>query len=127
MLELSCRQFPWANRREVPKYEKLDRFLASVEWEQNFPLVSVHALTRSGSDHTPLVIDSGDHAHLGNNAKFSFDLSWLRREGFFEMICREWRATSGGSSPIERWQHKIRHLMQFFRGWAKTLVGNINC
>jgi hypothetical protein len=38
-------------------FEKLDRVLASVEWEQKFPLVSVRALTRSRSNHTPLLID----------------------------------------------------------------------
>ena len=47
-LELSGRQFTWASRRETPTYEKLDRFLASVEWEQKYPLVSVHAMTRTG-------------------------------------------------------------------------------
>jgi hypothetical protein len=31
---LSGRQFMWANHHETPTYEKLDRFLASVEWEQ---------------------------------------------------------------------------------------------
>ena len=52
-IELTGRQYTWANRREVPTYEKLDRILATTEWEQKFPLVSVQALTRSGSDHTP--------------------------------------------------------------------------
>jgi endonuclease/exonuclease/phosphatase family metal-dependent hydrolase len=75
---LSGRQYTWASRRENPTYEKLDRVLASVDWEQKYPLVSVRALTRSGSDHTPLLIDSGEQAHLGNKALFSFELSWLR-------------------------------------------------
>ena len=43
-LQLSGMQYTWANRREVRTYEKLDRFLASVEWEQKFPLVIVHVL-----------------------------------------------------------------------------------
>ena len=80
---LSGRKYTWASRRENPTYEKLDRFLASVEWEQKFPLVSVRALSRSGSDHTPLFIDSGDQAHLGNKKRFSFELSWLRQDVFF--------------------------------------------
>ena len=69
-LELSGKQYTWVSRRETPTFEKLDRFLASIEWELKFPLVSVHALTRSGFDHMPLIIDSGDEAHLGNKAKF---------------------------------------------------------
>ena len=46
-IQLSGRQYTWASRRETPTYEKLDRFLASVEWEQKYPLVSVHAMTRA--------------------------------------------------------------------------------
>jgi hypothetical protein len=91
-LALSGRQFTWANRRPIPTYEKLDRVLGSVEWEQKFPLVSVRDLTRAGSDHTPLLLDSGVQAHLGNKANFSFELSWLRQEGFKEMVIKEWRS-----------------------------------
>jgi hypothetical protein len=116
---LSGRQFTWASRRANPTFEKLDRVLTSVEWEQKFPLVSVRALTRAGSDHTPLLIDSGNHAHIGNKARFSFELSWFEQEGFYDLIAREWAAVSAGKTPIITWQNKIRHLRRFLRGWAK--------
>jgi hypothetical protein len=45
----------------------------------------VRALTRAGSDHTPL-INSGVSAHLGNKNHFYFELSWMRQEHFYEMI-----------------------------------------
>jgi hypothetical protein len=32
-IELSGRKFTWANRRNTPTYDKLDRVLESVEWE----------------------------------------------------------------------------------------------
>jgi endonuclease/exonuclease/phosphatase family metal-dependent hydrolase len=70
--ELYGRQYTWANCHNTPTFEKLDRVLASVEWENKFPLVSVRELTRTGSDHTPLLIDSREHAHLGNKSLFSF-------------------------------------------------------
>jgi len=43
-IDLTGRQFTWANSLPIPTYEKLDRVLTSVEWEQKFPLVTVHAL-----------------------------------------------------------------------------------
>jgi hypothetical protein len=49
--------------------------LVNVEWEHNFPLVMVHAMTRTGSGHTPLFIDSGEPAHIGYKNQFSFELS----------------------------------------------------
>jgi endonuclease/exonuclease/phosphatase family metal-dependent hydrolase len=91
---LSGRQYNWANRRDKPTYEKLDRILATVEWEQKFPLVSVRVLTRSGSDHTPLLLDSGEQYFLGNKIHFSFELAWLKQEGFMEMVAKEWNSVT---------------------------------
>ena len=112
-IELSGRQYTWASRRDTPTYEKLDRVLASVDWEQKFPLVSVRALPHEGSDHTPLILESGEQAHLGNKTYFSFELSWLRQEGFVDMIKNEWQSISHGSSSMERWQNKLRHVRSF--------------
>jgi hypothetical protein len=120
---LSGRQYTWASRRATPTYEKLDRVLASVEWEQKFPLVSVRALTRSGSDHTPLLIDTGRQAHIGNKMRFSFELSWFEQDGFDELVATEWAAGPIGKTPMQTWQNKIRHLRRFLRGWAKNLSG----
>jgi hypothetical protein len=99
---MSGRQFTWENRRTTQTFEKLDRVLASVEWEQKFPLVTVRALTRTGSDHTPLLIDSGEQAHHGSKTKFLFELSWLKQEGFFDMVSKEWASISLGANSMER-------------------------
>jgi hypothetical protein len=123
-IALSGRQFTWANRRTIPTYEKLDRILVRVEVEQKFPLLSVRALTRSGSDHTPLLLDFGSPAHGGKNSTFSFELSWLRKDGFIDMVKNEWRSIHNEPMPIETWQEKIRHLRQFLRGWACNISGN---
>uniref|UniRef100_A0A453BYH2 Uncharacterized protein n=1 Tax=Aegilops tauschii subsp. strangulata TaxID=200361 RepID=A0A453BYH2_AEGTS len=71
--------------------------------------------------HTPLLVDSGEATRVGNKNVFTFELVWLEREGFIELIAREWDRATGGISNIERWQNKIRHLRQFLRGWAKNV------
>jgi hypothetical protein len=38
--------------------------------------------------YTPLILDSGEQAHLGNKTQFSFELSWLRHDGFVEIVIR---------------------------------------
>ncbi|XP_073355470.1 uncharacterized protein [Aegilops tauschii subsp. strangulata] len=43
-IELSGRKFTWANALPNPTYEKLDRVLASVDWEQKFPLNKIRHL-----------------------------------------------------------------------------------
>lgn len=59
-LEMQGRKFTWGNNMPSPTYEKLDRILCSVNWEENYPLSMVTALVREKSDHTPLLMDTGD-------------------------------------------------------------------
>ena len=65
-IDLTGRQFTWANSLPTPTYETLDQVLTSVEWEHKFPLVTVHPLNRAISDHTTLLVDSGEATHVGN-------------------------------------------------------------
>jgi hypothetical protein len=97
--------------------------LAFISWEQKFPLVTVRALARADSDHTLILIDSGVKAHLGNESKFSFELYWLRKEGFFDLIVKEWNSVLTGPDPMENWLNKLRHIRRFLKGWAKNQSG----
>lgn len=93
---------------------------------KKFPLVMVHALQRGLSDHTPLLVDSSELAHVGNKTVFSFELSWFEREDFLELITTEWATENRGVPNIERWQYKTRHLRQFLRVGLRMLVGSAN-
>ena len=101
---------------------KLDRVLVSTEWELKFPLATVQALTREISDHTPLLLNSGDTSHRGNSRLFKFELGWLCKDGFFDMVRDVWRSENRGKTPMERWKNKIRRVRRFFRGWARNNV-----
>ena len=122
-LELSGRKFTWANSLDNLSYEKLDRVLASMEWESMFPHSTVLALTREISDHTPLFLNTGDSSTLGNTPMFKFELRWLLRDGFFDIVKDIWENTVRGQTSLERWQFKIRRLRQHLRGWAKNVSG----
>jgi hypothetical protein len=91
--------------------------------EQKFPLLNVRALSRTGSDHTPLLLEFGSPVHGGKSSHFSFELSWLKQEGFMDMVTNEWRSVTNGPTPIESWKKKIRHLRKFLRGWARNVSG----
>jgi hypothetical protein len=122
-IELSCRKFTWANSRRVPTYERLDTVLVSMEWEQNFPLATVEALNREISDHTPLLLNTGEKAIPKKQPSFKFELGWLLKEGFFEVVSEVWNKETRGNTPMQRWQNKIRRLRQFLRGWSKNMNG----
>ena len=100
-IELSGRKFTWANNLPNPTFEKLDRVLVSVEWEQKFPLVTIQALSWGISDHTPLLVDSSEATHMGNKNTFSFELAWFERESFLDLIAREWAKDARGRMSVE--------------------------
>jgi hypothetical protein len=118
-----CKKFTWANNLTTPTFEKLDRILATTEWEEKFPLTTVRALTREISDHTPLLLNCGESSHMTTQPMFKFELGWLLRDGFMEMINEIWTNTVVGRTPMERWQGKIHRLRQHLRGWAKNVSG----
>ena len=122
-LDLTGRQFTWANSNVIPTFEKLDRILMSTEWEQKFPLSIVQALSRDISDHTPLLLSTGERSHCRNQPLFRFELSWLTIEGFYDMVASVWRNETSGDSPLDKWQAKIRRLRKYLRGWAKDYLG----
>ena len=82
----------------------------------------VHALNREISDHTPLLMNTGNSS-VTYQPQFTFELGWLLREGFVEMVSDIWQNTLAEGTPLERWQNKIRKLRQYLRGWAKHTSG----
>jgi hypothetical protein len=113
-LALSRGQFTWANRRELPTYEKLDRILVSTEWEQKNLLLTVQALSRSGSDHTPLLLDSEEQSHISYSKNCSFELSSLKRDGFIDIVTQEWNLVPHDKNPIVNWKNKFIICVTFY-------------
>jgi len=80
-------------------------------------------LSRDISDHTPLLLNTGVASSDSNQPTFKFELGWLLRDGFMDMVKKVWSEEDTGSTPMEKWQAKIRRLRQFLRGWAKNVSG----
>jgi hypothetical protein len=122
-LEMLGRQYTWANSRQTLTFEKLDRILISTEWEEKYPTTMVIALSREISDHTPLLLNSRDNTMKSGPPMFKFELGWLLRDGFSNMVKQIWSTEMDGNTPMDRWQAKIRKLRQYLRGWAKHTSG----
>jgi hypothetical protein len=83
--------FTWENRREASTYKKLDQVLTSVSCEQKVTLVSVRALTREGSDHTPYLIDSSEQSHTVISLLYFLNYNAV-------MVCNIWEHSNGGTT-----------------------------
>jgi hypothetical protein len=106
----------------IQTFEKLDRVLVCTEFKSKYSYITVHTLTREISDHTPLLLSTNNSAST-YQPQFKFELGWLLRDRFCEMVLEVWQNTLVSSSPIERWQMKIRRLCHHLRGWAKHESG----
>jgi len=67
----------------------IDRVFILVDWEEHFPLVTAHSLTRVGSDHNPLLAETESGVSIRSSI-FRFENAWLNQEGFGEWVLRKW-------------------------------------
>jgi len=117
-IDLTGRQFTWANSLTDPTYEKLDRVLMTTEWEFKYPMVTVHALDRGVSDHTLLLLGMGDPSYTGHAKQFKMKLSWLAYEDFKEWVIEIWNKPVSGQNSMQCWNRKLGALRKHLRGWA---------
>ncbi|KAJ1289110.1 hypothetical protein BS78_02G140100 [Paspalum vaginatum] len=120
---MSGRQFTWANSLPNLTYEKLDRALMSLGWEFKYPLVTVQALDRGVSDHTPLLLDTGSPPFDGNSKQFKLELSWLSCDDFNNKVVEIWKRPAKGKNSVQRWNSKLSALRRYARGWAANRRG----
>lgn len=78
-------RYTWTNKQSCPVMVNLDRVLVTTDWESKFPLCSVKSLIRVGSDHTPILLNSGDDKCL-TKGRFYFEKKWFCQDNFREVI-----------------------------------------
>jgi hypothetical protein len=82
------------------------------------------AVTRIGSDHTPLLLDSGEEAPR-RQPRFFFQTWWFGVRGFQELMTGKLGSylESRGLDrcSIDVWQRVARNSRQFLKGWGANL------
>ncbi|CAI9094461.1 OLC1v1030206C1 [Oldenlandia corymbosa var. corymbosa] len=76
------RQTGWVNK-------KLDRVLFSDEWLDFFQVNSIENLSRTSSDHSPMLHMFGVQG-VSKPRVFQFQQMWLRRSEFFSVVKENW-------------------------------------
>ena len=102
-IEMLGRQFTWADNLDAPTFKKLDRVLMSLEWELKFPKFIVEALNIFCSNHTPLLLNRRVASQFRNHTSFKFELGWLIRDGFHDMISSIWQQETRGDTTMGKW------------------------
>jgi exonuclease III len=92
-------KFTWTNRQLNPVRCVLDRVFFTAEWESIFPVCSLWAETIIGSDHSPLILSSGED--LGKRSPhFFFEKGWLERPEFGDLVSGKSRELEASSAPF---------------------------
>lgn len=71
-IHLHGRRYMWSNESEDPTLVRLDRALASLDWEERFPACHLQAMASDASDHCLLML----HTNLAMTTKprFHFEI-----------------------------------------------------
>jgi hypothetical protein len=120
--DLNNRLFTWSNNRVDPTFEKLDRFLASPEWDLTYNNISVRALNRSFSDHVPLCIQT--NVISTGSRVFKYELCWKDRPDFHKKVIENWSIPVKAKCSINIWKTKTKRLKQMLKGWNINVEGH---
>ncbi|KAI0513437.1 hypothetical protein KFK09_009458 [Dendrobium nobile] len=106
--------FTWNNQRsDNPISIKLDRALVNEKWITTFPSSYYKVLSASISDHSPLIIYSGEH--IKKIHRFLFKNHWTRYQNFWEVLLEVF-ATRYEGNPISQFYTKLRNLKKHIKG-----------
>lgn len=103
---------------------RLDRSLCNDDFLVIWDSVSCSTLTRSCSDHYPLLLllKQGGHVYP---APFKFMNMWCEHADCRRVVEEVWLKPSHGC-PMFVLSHKLKILKHVFRVWNKTVFGNVH-
>jgi hypothetical protein len=119
-------EFTWSNNREDESLVRvrLDRGVASQNWQTLFPNATVNHITFVNSDHMALLMDMTPCQQQPRRKKhkmFRFDHTWIREEGCEDAIAEAWQSDCVGTSMF-RLVHKIKQCRLQLIRWSQSQV-----
>lgn len=118
-LQRTGSRFTWTNKQIPPTMCVLDRVLVSNAWEDKFNLASVLTGSRLGSDHNPLIMDTGDSlTHFQHY--FRFSSHWLRQDGFHAWVLDKWPSIYK-HVVLDHWHIILGKLRRAIKGWGQNV------
>ncbi|KAL4281384.1 hypothetical protein GQ457_03G041560 [Hibiscus cannabinus] len=131
-------QFTW---RRGNLFQRLDRCLCNKAWYENFMMSEVFHLLKLGSDHRPIMLDSGGRHEKTGSTLFRYIVAWNEHEDFPKMLARSWSHDLSLHENISQFQqqsrtwsvevfgiidHKKRQLLARLRGIERSLEAGPN-
>lgn len=123
-LARSGSRYTWTNKQIDLVRSVLDRVFISPDWEMMYPLCSLIAETRIGSDHVPLILSSGED-RIRRNPRFFFETAWFENPAFDSIFRAKWTASASQvglqRGPMDFWIATGSRLHASLKGWGANL------
>ncbi|KAG5611855.1 hypothetical protein H5410_023136 [Solanum commersonii] len=103
----------WCNNRRPRKriWKRLDRVLINDCWLHKFENIFVRHLSRTGSDHIPLLVKCFDNQQEPIRY-FRFLNFWIDQPDFYDVVEKEWGIHVKGDifQKVEEWEETVQRL-----------------
>ncbi|RVX18648.1 hypothetical protein CK203_006606 [Vitis vinifera] len=120
-LPLQGGEFTWSGGLNNQAWARLDRFLVSPSWLDQFSGVTQGRLSRPTSDHFPIVLEGGGVRR--GPTPFRFENMWLKVEGFNDIIRTWWQEIEVRGSASYRLAVKMKEIKKKLKVWNKEVLG----
>jgi hypothetical protein len=114
-------KFTWTNGHPINSLimERLDRAWANLEWRTLFPEASVSHLTRTHSDHCPILLSLYHVIPCSLPCPFRFENIWFSNPDFPKIVEQAW------ADPNSILPYYIKLFTSLVKSWNKHGFGNI--
>ncbi|XP_073137349.1 uncharacterized protein [Henckelia pumila] len=111
--------FTWTNKSI---WKRLDRVFVSVDWGDHFNSIRVEHLSRTVSDHCPLLVSAPVFARRPSS--FRFQSMWTRHPGFLQTVRLNWNMPCS-LQGMPRLFAMLKRLKGHLKWWNRDVFGNI--
>jgi exonuclease III len=105
-LHINGVKFSWTNKQQDPIMEKLDRVLMTSSWDIQYANSYAWFKARVGSDHSPLVLDTGEKREP-RTKYFYFQERWFHLDNFDMLVKNKWVESKGSmranNYSLDKW------------------------
>ncbi|XP_050242062.1 uncharacterized protein LOC126691020 [Quercus robur] len=125
-------RFTWTNKREVQALiqERINRFFVNPSWCLLYPEARVTHLTRSHSDHCPVLLEMLPRVNGAKKRPFRFQTCWLLDATFPSIVSQAWEGGNGLADALDLFSRKAAVWNKFHFGSIftrkKNLMARIN-
>lgn len=122
-IHLHGRAYTWSNERSSPTLVKLDRALASLDWEELHHSCFLQALFSESSDHSPLLLHT--NAAMTVKPRFHFEIFRPKFDGYLDAVKHGWNCPGHIRDPFRRFDQLLRNTARALQSWSAKQIGNI--